>query len=84
VNEIRREDVLSFDEFVARVSTELNVETHLLESSARWSEDIGVDSLGMYELMIIIETFGADLKEGDLQRMKTVEDAYLAYSRSLE
>ncbi|MBD1195021.1 acyl carrier protein [Vulcanococcus sp. Clear-D1] len=71
-------------EIVARVS---GAEPSLIRPESRLLEDIGIDSLGFYEILIEAdEHLHTRIPEEDLLRFKTVEDIemYLSSHTSLD
>jgi acyl carrier protein len=71
-------------EIVARVS---GTEPSLIRPESRLIEDIGIDSLGFYEILIEAdEHLHTRISEEDLLRFKTVEDigVYLRSHTSLD
>lgn len=65
-----------FDELKELVVDELSVDANDVTMEARLTEDLGADSLDLFELIMAIEDkFGVKIPNEDLASIKTVKDA---------
>lgn len=70
-----------FENLKAVIEESLNVEGVEITESTDFKEDLGADSLDLFELVMAMEErFGIDIPSEDLEKMVTVGDAmkYLA------
>lgn len=73
--------MLSRDAFVDAVANAMSLPRDELSSST--FEEIGLDSIQLYELDLFVESLGVLLPEGVLSSMVRIDDAYEAYAVEL-
>ncbi len=67
---------MNFDKLKALVVEELGVEADEVTLEASFSDDLGADSLDLFELVMAIEdAFGVKIPNEDLANIKTVQNA---------
>ncbi len=67
---------MNFDKLKALVVEELGVEADDVTLEASFSDDLGADSLDLFELVMAIEdAFGVKIPNEDLAKIKTVKNA---------
>lgn len=67
---------MNFDELKAIIVEELGVEEKEVTIEASFADDLGADSLDLFELVMAIEdTFGVAIPNEELANIKTVKDA---------
>jgi len=67
---------MNFDKLKELIVDELGVEADDVTMEASFSDDLGADSLDLFELVMAIEdTFGVKIPNEDLANIKTVKDA---------
>jgi acyl carrier protein len=71
-----QEEILSFDDFVALLSDEFELDPSILVRSSSLITDCGLDSMGMYELLLILEEEGFVIDEDSLFGWVTIGDVY--------
>ena len=57
---------LTFDSFASLILDALELEASKIEQSTKLIEDIGLDSVGIYEVLLVVEELGADIDEDAL------------------
>lgn len=58
------------------VAEALNVEIGVLKEDTSFKEDLGADSLDLFELVMALEEeFGVEIPSGDLEELTTIKDA---------
>lgn len=58
------------------VAEALNVEIGVLKEDTSFKEDLGADSLDLFELVMALEEeFGVEIPSGDLEELITIKDA---------
>lgn len=58
------------------VAEALNVEIGVLKEDTSFKEDLGADSLDLFELVMTLEEeFGVEIPSGDLEELTTIKDA---------
>jgi acyl carrier protein len=72
---------LAFDEFVRRVSDALDLEPDEMVPEARLSEDLGLDSFDLVELLTMVEELGARFPDDVAVGIETVGDLYREYEQ---
>lgn len=77
---IRREtSVLARDAFRAHLATTLGYGDEPLRGDLRLVEDLGLDSLEMFELILALDALGVELEPAELALLHTVDELYRAY-----
>ena len=71
---IQRGPSISFAQLCDQLSRELDIDLTSANESWRLFEDCGLDSIGMYELMMVLEELGTSITEEDLIRWQTLGD----------
>jgi len=67
---------MNFEKLQAIIVEELGVEASEVTIEASFSDDLGADSLDLFELVMSIEdTFGVTIPNEELANIKTVKDA---------
>lgn len=67
---------MNFDKLKELVVEELGVEESEVTMEAKFTDDLGADSLDLFELVMAIEDeFGVKIPNEDLANIKTVKDA---------
>lgn len=67
---------MNFDELKAIIIEELGVDDEEVTMEASFSDDLGADSLDLFELVMAIEdTFGVAIPNEELANIKSVKDA---------
>ena len=67
---------MDFEKLKELIVEELGVEEDEVTKEASFSDDLGADSLDLFELVMSIEdTFGVKIPNEDLANIKTVNDA---------
>jgi acyl carrier protein len=69
---------MSMDAFIALVAGEFELDPAAVTPGARVTTDLGLDSVGVYELLMLLEDRGADLADQRLDQLVTVGDWYAA------
>lgn len=65
-----------FEQLKELIVSELGVEADEVTAGASFSDDLGADSLDLFELVMAIEdAFGVKIPNEDLVNIKTVQDA---------
>jgi acyl carrier protein len=64
-----------FEKLKQLIVDQLNVEEDAITVEAKFKEDLGADSLDLFELVMAIEEeFGVEIPSDDLESIATVED----------
>jgi acyl carrier protein len=71
--------VLTVEEFAAHVAAGLGLDPAGLTAEARLIEDLGCDSLGMLELVLLLDEMGAAFEAEDLAHVRRLADLYPTY-----
>jgi acyl carrier protein len=72
----RRKKIMEFSKLQEIIVEELGVETEEVTLEATFADDLGADSLDLFELVMSIEdTFGVSIPNEELANIKTVKDA---------
>ena len=67
---------MNFERLKELIVEELSVEEAEVTMDASFSDDLGADSLDLFELVMSIEdTFGVKIPNDELAKIKTVKDA---------
>jgi acyl carrier protein len=64
-----------FRDFVAALSDQLEIEGDSVTDQTLLSE-VGLDSIGVYELYLIVEDLGGTPTESDIEGWRTIGDVY--------
>jgi acyl carrier protein len=72
---------IDFSSFAERLAQDFGWSHDALEREARLVEECGLDSLGMYELLLVLEDGGYRVDEDDLMSWMTLGDVYECCSR---
>lgn len=75
---------LSFEAFQTMLADLLNVDAAQLTPEAYFVTDLGVDSMGLLQLLLRLEKMGLDLPLELAWRIQTVGDAYEFYQQQAE
>lgn len=68
-------------EFLSRLQNELELDLpDAIGLNAELARDCGLDSLGMYELVLLLEDWGCEVTEDDLLGWFTLQDVYHFYT----
>jgi acyl carrier protein len=70
---------ISFDDFSLFLARELDAPELRASPKADLVEEIGFDSLAIYELVLVVEELGVVLPEPDFDAITSVEHAYEIY-----
>lgn len=70
---------LTLDDFVKLVAEHFDMDPGRVRPDALVTADLGLDSIGVYELLMIVEDLGVDLTDEQLDQLRTVQDWYDAY-----
>lgn len=71
----RTERDLSFEAFGDYVASEMALD-RLMVTADTLLEDAGIDSLGLYELMLIVEELGCEVDEDQIGGWRTFSDVH--------
>ncbi len=67
---------MNFEKLKDIIVEQLDVEEDEVKLEASFNDDLGADSLDLFELVMAIEeTFGVEIDNDDLASIKTVQDA---------
>lgn len=77
MNSPSRREVLDPVQFLAYVAAVLQIPAISME--VRLYEDLALDSLGIYELLVAVEDLGVELPEAEWVSSATVGDCYRTY-----
>ena len=67
---------MEFDELRRIIAEKLDIEEETITESSRFTEDLGADSLDLFEIVTEVEDIlQTQVPEEDLTNIKTVEDA---------
>lgn len=75
---------VGFDEFTRHICDEMMFDPEALSPDTLLAEDLDVDSLGLYELMLLVEDLGAEVTEEELANWRTLGDVHRSARRALE
>ena len=57
------------------IAESLGIEVNTLTEETRFKEDLGADSLDLFEMMMALEeTFHVEIPSEDLEKIKTIKD----------
>lgn len=74
---------LPIEEFCALIAREFDLEMDEVRPESRLAEDLGFDSVQMYELLCVLEELGGYLEDGTLTATITVDDTYFNYVQNI-
>ena len=64
-----------FEKMVQMISEQLNIDASTIREDSSFKDDLGVDSLDLYELVMAMEDeFGIEIPTEDLEGLQTVGD----------
>lgn len=73
--------VLSFDAFVQRITTEIGLELPApISESTSIVDDLGWDSMAVVEVLAVIDEMGSDIDDRALETVFTLGDLYHLYT----
>ena len=76
VKEKRKEEIIMTERMKEIVAEALNVEIETLKEDTSFKEDLGADSLDLFELVMAFEEeFGVEIPSEDLEKITTIKDA---------
>ena len=76
VKEKRKEEIIMTERMKEIVAEALNVEIETLKEDTSFKEDLGADSLDLFELVMAVEEeFGVEIPSEDLEKITTITDA---------
>ncbi|MHB8221103.1 MAG: phosphopantetheine-binding protein [Acidimicrobiales bacterium] len=67
---------LDFETFAGYVRDELELEVDGMTPASLLYEECTIDSLGMYELLLLLEDFGAEVTEEQVAGWRTLGDVH--------
>ncbi len=70
----------TFDRFVSRLTSELQLDPHIYERDTRLIEDLGLDSLRMLEVVTVMAQMDAEIPEGAMPFIHTLGDLHDQYA----
>jgi acyl carrier protein len=76
--------VLTIDDFTKLIAEHFEMDPVTVRPDALVTADLGLDSIGVYELLMIVEDRGVDLTDEQLDQLRTVQDWYDAYRLGLD
>lgn len=74
-------DEIAFTAFIDILGDEFQWEKGSWDRGSRLVEDCGLDSMGMYELLLLLEEIGCSPDEDDLLSWMTLGDVFDSYRR---
>jgi acyl carrier protein len=77
-------DVLTYEQFWSLLDRELALDCECPGRDAVLSDDLGLDSLQLIELVVVMEELGAEVFEDLLPVLVTADDLYRHYRNRLE
>ena len=75
---------MTVDEFSKLVAEHFDLDPARVHPDALVAADLGLDSIGVYELLMIVEDQGVDLTDEQLDQLRTVGDWYDAYRLGID
>ena len=75
---------MTVDDFSKLVAEHFDLDPALVYPDALVVADLGLDSIGVYELLILVEDQGVDLTDEQLDQLRTVRDWYNAYRLGID
>ena len=75
---------LALSEFIARLSEEMYWDASILHGDSTLLHDCNLDSMGMYELLLLLEDMGAVIDEDALFSWITLADVYRTFMQGGE
>lgn len=75
--------IIDFERFARHLAGELGWDADQLRPGALLEEDCGLDSIGMYELVLLVEDFGVEVDEDDLLSWYTLGDVHVSVKTAL-
>ncbi|HEY7137382.1 MAG TPA: acyl carrier protein [Acidimicrobiia bacterium] len=74
----------TFDELAEYIATMIEIEPSAITPESLLVEDLGMDSLQMFELLVIADGYGLEAPEEDWLDITTFGDLHRAVSRAVE
>jgi acyl carrier protein len=75
---------MTVDDFSKLVAEQFDLDPALVHPDALVAADLGLDSIGVYELLMLVEDQGVDLTDEQLDQLRTVRDWYDTYRLGLD
>jgi acyl carrier protein len=72
---------LDFEGFAGYLSSGLRIEAETIKPEARLIEDLGLDSMGLLEMVVLVEELGVRFPDGVVVGFETVGDVYREYGQ---
>lgn len=76
--------VLGIDDFIRFLAEHFDLDPSSVRADALVTTDLGLDSIGVFELVMIVEDLGVDLTDEQLDQLATVQHWYDAYRLGLD
>jgi len=73
---------VTFDAFLERLATDFEWSGVALGPDSRLIEDCGLDSMGMYELLLFLEELGYEIDEDAMFEWETLADVFRLVSHA--
>lgn len=71
----RKENKIMLEKVKEIVAESLNVEESTLSETTSFKEDLGADSLDLFEMVMALEeSFNVEIPSEDLEKIKTIKD----------
>ena len=77
-------EAMTVDDFSKLVAEHFDLDPALGDPEALVAADLGLDSIGVYELLMVVEDLGVDLTDEQLDQLRTLHDWYEAYRLGLD
>lgn len=76
MKEKKRKENKMFEKMKSIIADQLNVNEAEIKPESKFKEDLGADSLDLFELVMALEEeFGVEIPSEDLEKLTTVNDA---------
>jgi acyl carrier protein len=75
---------MTVDDFTKLIAEHFDLDPAQVHSDALVTADLGLDSIGVYELLMIVEDLGVDLTDEQLDQLRTINDWHDAYRLGLD
>lgn len=76
MREKKRKENKMFEKMKSIIADQLNVNEAEIKPESKFKEDLGADSLDLFELVMALEEeFGVEIPSEDLEKLTTVNDA---------
>jgi acyl carrier protein len=83
MDRIKRAGALSPTEFIEHVTESLKLPGPI-RFDTRLFEDLSLDSLSTYELLLAVEELGVEIDEGQWIAVQTIEDCFKRYREAID